>query len=104
MNSRNSNKRLVLHSTHNADVSKVPTGENDGIKRARANPQLTDSDRLIRLPEVLALLPISKSSWWAGVKDGQFPRPVKLGPRTTTWRLSDISALIERRSIQRGGQ
>ncbi|MGB4912538.1 MAG: AlpA family phage regulatory protein [Candidatus Dechloromonas phosphoritropha] len=45
-------------------------------------------------PPVPAVIPISKSSWWQGCKDGKFPKPVKLGPRTTAWRVSDIRALI----------
>ena len=43
-----------------------------------------------------AIIPISKSSWWAGVKEGKFPQPVKLGKRTTVWRTSDIKLLIEK--------
>lgn len=43
-----------------------------------------------------AIVPISRSSWWAGVKDGRYPQPVKLGPRTTAWRISDIRKLIEK--------
>jgi prophage regulatory protein len=50
---------------------------------------------LLRLPQVLALVPVCASTWWAGIKSGRFPRPVKLGPHTTCWRLSDILALIE---------
>ena len=47
-----------------------------------------------RLPVVLANIPVSKSSWWAGVKSGRYPQPVKLGPRMTAWRVDDIRALI----------
>lgn len=54
----------------------------------------------IRLPEVLKLFPIGKSTWWAGVKSGRFPKPVKLGPRTTAWRIEDILALIEAAKLQ----
>jgi predicted DNA-binding transcriptional regulator AlpA len=50
---------------------------------------------LLRLPQVLALVPVSRSTWWAGCKSGRFPKPVKLGPRTTAWRASDIAALLE---------
>jgi prophage regulatory protein len=50
-------------------------------------------DRLIRIDEVLARLPISKSTWWQGVKTGRFPQPVKLGERITCWRMSDIDKL-----------
>lgn len=42
-----------------------------------------------------ALIPIGKSSWWNGVKSGKFPKPIKLGERTTAWRIEDIRALIE---------
>ncbi len=39
-------------------------------------------------------VPVGRSSWWAGVKAGHFPKPVKLGPRTTAWRVEDIRQLI----------
>lgn len=42
------------------------------------------------------LIPISPASWWLGVKQGIYPKPVKLGPNTTAWRVEDIRALIER--------
>ena len=48
----------------------------------------------VRLPQILAVLPISKSTWWAGVKAGRFPPSVKLGPRTTAWHVNDIRDLI----------
>ena len=49
----------------------------------------------VRLPIVLAYIPVSKSTWWAGVREGRFPQPVKLGPRVTAWRVEDIRQLIE---------
>jgi prophage regulatory protein len=55
-------------------------------------------DRLLRLPDILAPtgpLPVSKSTWWAGVKSGRYPPPVKLGPRITAWRASDIKLVLE---------
>ena len=47
-------------------------------------------------PPIPAIIPVSKSTWWAGVKAGRFPAPVKLGPRITAWRVEDIRTLIER--------
>lgn len=47
-------------------------------------------------PPIPAIIPVSKSSWWAGVKDGRFPKPVKLGPRTTAWKISDIREFVEK--------
>lgn len=49
----------------------------------------------IRLPAVLQHIPIGKSTWWAGVKSGRYPKPVKLGERITAWRVEDIRVLIE---------
>jgi len=43
-------------------------------------------------------IPVSKSTWWQGVKDGRFPKPIKLGPRVTVWRAEDIRALYEERA------
>lgn len=53
----------------------------------------------VRLAAILAPrgpIPVSKSTWWQGIKDGRFPKPVKLGPKTTAWRVEDIRALIAR--------
>ena len=50
----------------------------------------------MRLPQIHQLIPISKSAWWLGSRDGRFPKPVKLGPKTTAWRVEDIAALIEK--------
>lgn len=48
----------------------------------------------LRLPQVLAVFPVSRSAWLAGVKTGKFPRSVKLSERTTAWKIEDIRALI----------
>jgi prophage regulatory protein len=49
----------------------------------------------VRLKQILAIIPVGKSTWWAGIKKGQFPEPIKLGPRTTAWRVEDIRAFIQ---------
>lgn len=49
----------------------------------------------MRLPEVLALYPVSKSNWWKGVQEGRYPAPVRLSARTTAWRVEDIQNLID---------
>ncbi len=48
----------------------------------------------VRLPTVLQVLGIGRTSFWNGIKDGRYPRPVKLGARTAVWRVEDIRALI----------
>lgn len=54
----------------------------------------------VRLAQVLTVIPIGKTSWWAGVKTGRFPKPVKLSPRCTAWRVEDINRLVEQLSQQ----
>jgi predicted DNA-binding transcriptional regulator AlpA len=46
-------------------------------------------------PPIPAILPISRTSFLNGVKSGKYPKPVKLGERTTAWRVEDIHELIE---------
>lgn len=70
---------------------------------ARAN--LPD-EGFVRLTSILAPdgpIPISRSSWWEGVRTGRYPKPVKLGPRTTCWRVEDVRALIEKPEMREGG-
>jgi predicted DNA-binding transcriptional regulator AlpA len=63
--------------------------------------QLPESG-FLRLPQIIgdakrgipAVIPVSKSAWWDGCKTGRYPKPVKLGPRVTAWRVEDIRALI----------
>ena len=65
----------------------------------------------LRLPQIVgnakaepptpALIPVSKSTWWDGVKSGRFPKPVKLSARTTAWRVEDIRALIDQLATER---
>ena len=50
----------------------------------------------LRLSQILNIIPISKSAWWEGCRSGLYPKPVKLGPRTTAWRVEDICDLMER--------
>lgn len=63
----------------------------------------------LRLPQIIgkrptkadsqsipAIVPVSRATWWAGVKKGRYPAPVKLSPNCTAWRVEDIRALIQR--------
>ena len=50
-------------------------------------------------PPTPAVIPVSKSTWWAGVKTGRYPQPVKLSKRCTAWRVEDIRALIEQATV-----
>ena len=52
-------------------------------------------------PPTPAIIPVSKSTWWAGVKSGRYPRPIKLGPRISAWRVEDIRKLISEGNFSR---
>jgi prophage regulatory protein len=48
----------------------------------------------VRLPNVLNVFPVGKSTWWEGVRSGKYPQPYKLSDRITAWKVSDIRRLI----------
>jgi prophage regulatory protein len=54
-----------------------------------------ENNRLLRLRDVLVVIPIAKSTWYEGIAAGHFPKPVKLGVRAALWREKDILDLIE---------
>lgn len=52
------------------------------------------SVRLYRLPQVLERIPVSRSSWFAGIQTGLYPKGYCLGLRTTVWRSDEIDQLV----------
>ena len=50
---------------------------------------------LLRLPKVLEIIPVSRSSWWAGIKQGRYPAPVKISARAVAWKSEHIKALLD---------
>lgn len=48
----------------------------------------------VRLPAILRVFPVSRSTWWQGVRDKRYPQPVKLGPRITAWKAEAIHAFL----------
>ena len=50
---------------------------------------------LLRIKQVLRFVPVSRSNWWAGVKSGIYPKPLKLSERVTCWKAADIRTLVE---------
>ena len=65
--------------------------------------ELLPETGFLRLSSVLKVFPVSKSTWWAGVKAGRFPKPIKLTKRTTAWKAQDIRELIETKNNQLQG-
>lgn len=54
-------------------------------------------------PAVPALIPVSASTWWRGVKSGRYPKPVRISESTTAWRASDVLRLIDEAVAASGG-
>lgn len=52
-------------------------------------------NRLLRLPQVLAVTGLSRSTLYDWIKSGRFPRPKQLGPRAVAWSEADVLAWIE---------
>lgn len=63
------------------------------MEASTTNERQGQQDRLLRLDEVLQRFPVGASTWWAGVKSGLYPKGVKVGPKLTCWRQSDVDAL-----------
>lgn len=69
---------------------------------------IQDTARLLRVrdiigdpfanPPIKPIIPVCRTTWWNGVKSGRFPKPIKLGPRVTAWRHSDVIRLIEEKA------
>ncbi len=53
----------------------------------------TTTEELLRLPQVLEIVPVSRATWYLRVKKGHFPKPVKIGARAAAWRRRDIEKL-----------
>lgn len=49
----------------------------------------------VRLPVILNIFPVGKTTWWQGIKDGKYPKPVKISERAVAWRVEDIKSLIK---------
>ena len=62
----------------------------------KGKPTLSDIPLtgLMRVNQVLQFVPVSRSCWWAGVKVGRFPQPIKLSLRVTAWRAADIQEIV----------
>ncbi|WP_082025026.1 AlpA family transcriptional regulator [Ruegeria sp. ANG-R] len=55
-------------------------------------------DKIYRRPDVESLVGLSRSTIYAMIADGTFPKPIKLGKRAVGWRQSDVLTWLESRS------
>lgn len=66
-----------------------------------SNPLKADPNRLLRINDVISIIPVAKSTWWGWVAKGTAPAPVRLG-RTTAWRYSDLEEFIDKGQVRLG--
>jgi prophage regulatory protein len=57
--------------------------------------KILPDEGFVRLPALLNVLPFSRSTLWAKVKDSTFPAPIKLGPRITAWHVDSVRQYID---------
>ena len=72
---------------------------------------MSNSNKFIRLSTILGdpkatpprepLVPVCRATWYAGIKQGTYPAPIKLSPRVSVWRASDIYALIDNTNLEK---
>jgi prophage regulatory protein len=55
--------------------------------------------QFLRVKQVAAMFDIGVATWWRWVKDRQAPAPLKIGPGSTVWRLSDLMSYAESRGM-----
>lgn len=70
------------------------------IPRTLPEPGTLPATGYVRIKQILAIIPICSSTWWEGCKNGRFPKPIKLGPRTTVWKVEDIRAFLDNLNTQ----
>jgi prophage regulatory protein len=82
--------KRIAGQRHDRQLQEVNVG-----KEARVDMHDIPETGFLRLPQVLSVIPLGKTSWWNGVRSGRFPKPVKLSARCTAWRAEDIRELIK---------
>jgi predicted DNA-binding transcriptional regulator AlpA len=86
-------------------TAKAPDSESHQhvVDQSRFQPNKANPTRFLRLKQIIGdpkadppispILPISKSSWYAGIKSGRYPAGISISPRTTIWRADEVLAI-----------
>jgi hypothetical protein len=64
-------------------------------ERARKRRQKPNTKPKRPRPAIPPVIPVGASTWWEGVKSGRFPKPIRLGPRSTAWPIASIRKLLK---------
>lgn len=71
----------------------APSRATESGAASNPSPCLPDTG-FLRQRQVLAFVPISKSTLWRQVRARAFPSPVKLSAGVTAWRAEDVRRWI----------
>jgi prophage regulatory protein len=52
---------------------------------------------LMRIPQILKVMPVSKSKFWLMVQKGEFPKPIKIG-RSSFWTVEQVQSFIQEKA------
>lgn len=66
-----------------------------------ASVAANNPDRIVRVPEAVALTGLSRSTIYAAVKDGRFPAPMRLSLKAVGWKSADLHAWLAARRVSR---
>jgi len=67
-----------------------------GVAMSNTNPQIPPIT-LMRIPQILKVMPVSKSKFWLMVQKGEFPKPIKIG-RSSFWTIEQVQAYLRERT------
>jgi predicted DNA-binding transcriptional regulator AlpA len=76
----------------------APKKGHQGTPRAATTAGSSGSHRLLRLKQVLDIYPVSRSTWYAGVKAGRYPRGINLSAKSVAWWEDEVLALAHGQS------
>ena len=62
------------------------------------------TNKILKLPEVMDMTALSRSSIYAFISQGTFPKPIPLGPRAVGWSETEVLEWINQRAEMRCGK
>ncbi|ABP34347.1 phage transcriptional regulator, AlpA [Polynucleobacter asymbioticus QLW-P1DMWA-1] len=62
---------------------------------SQSSPQIPPIT-LMRIPQILKVMPVSKSKFWLMVQKGEFPKPIKIG-RSSFWTIEQVQTYLKER-------
>ncbi|NCC23157.1 MAG: AlpA family transcriptional regulator [Alphaproteobacteria bacterium] len=69
-----------------------------------SSSRTTSPLKILRLPEVIARVGLKRASIYHHISEGNFPKPVPLGPRAVGWLEHEIDEWLRLRLEERGGR